>query len=164
MLVAAFAVWRANLPAQSTTSDDASFRRVSNRLLCQCGCGYMVLSCNHIDCPSATHIRRTIQLSLRGGQTEDVIVASFVEQYGPKILPEPPRQGFSWMAWLMPFIGLLLGGGAVSLVLLSWKKRIAPAHAAPRPSSDILETAAAPVSPEVVEKYRAQIDQQLDKE
>src|SRR3990170_2138474 len=108
--------------AQEAAVDEAAFRRVSNRLLCQCGCSYMVLSCNHLDCSSATYIRKTIRTSLAAGKTEDAIVAGFVEQYGAKILPEPPRQGFSWMAWLMPFAALLLGGGAVSYVLWRWKK------------------------------------------
>ena len=90
---------------------EAAFRKVSNRLLCQCGCNYMVLSCNHLDCSSATYIRKTIRTSLEAGKSEDAIVAGFVEQYGAKILPEPPKQGFSWMAWIMPFLALGLGAG-----------------------------------------------------
>ena len=103
-------------PAQEPATDEAAFRKVSNRVLCQCGCNYMVLSCNHLDCPSATYIRRTIRTSLAAGKSEEAIMAGFVEQYGDRILPEPPRKGFSWMAWIMPFTALLLGFGAVSYV------------------------------------------------
>ena len=153
--------------AQDTVVDEAAFRRVSGRLLCQCGCGYMVLSCNHLDCPSATYIRKTIRTSLAEGKTEEAAFQVIVDQYGPKILPEPPREGFAWMAWIMPFAGLLLGGGAVSLVLWKWKKvNSGDEH----PSGDSVQPAAvwdAPppeVPPAVVEKYRAQIDRQLDNE
>ena len=88
-------------PLLGERESEVAFRRVSNRLLCQCGCNYMVLSCNHLDCPSATYIRKTIKTSLADGMSEDVIVANFVDQYGVQILPEPPLHGFSLMAWVM---------------------------------------------------------------
>ncbi len=144
---------------------EAAFRRVSDRLLCQCGCHYMVLSCNHMDCSSATYIRRTIRASLAEGKTEDAIVASFVEQYGVKILPEPPKEGFAWMAWIMPFLALALGGGAVSYVLWNWKSK--SATVAPQPGLSDSNAATEPesqVPAAVVEKYRAQIDRELEEE
>lgn len=151
--------------AQEEAVDEAAFRRVSNRLLCQCGCSYMVLSCNHLDCPSATYIRRTIRTSLAAGKTEEEAFAVIVDQYGPKILPEPPRAGFAWMAWLMPFAALLLGGGAVSYVLWRWKRgpsgeefvEDAGAHGVQAASPEQAPSAA-------VEKYRAQIDRELENE
>ncbi|MGH9786311.1 MAG: cytochrome c-type biogenesis protein [Terriglobia bacterium] len=154
--------------AQEEAVDEAAFRRVSNRLLCQCGCGYMVLSCNHLDCPSATYIRRTIRTSLAAGQTEEAAFQVIVDQYGPKILPEPPRAGFAWMAWLMPFAALFLGGGAVSYVLWRWKKgpstpsteEFAEGGAAPGAPGAPSE----PVPAATVEKYRAQIDRDLENE
>ena len=156
--------------AQNTVVDEAAFRRVSGRLLCQCGCGYMVLSCNHLDCPSATYIRKTIRASLVEGKTEEAAFQTIVDQYGPKILPEPPREGFAWMAWIMPFAGLLLGGGAVSMVLWKWKKNsLGVGHPeGEEHTGDSGEsagfTAPPEVPPEVVEKYRAQIDRQLENE
>ena len=99
--------------ASAPSVNDPSFRRVSNRLLCQCGCGYMVLSCNHVECPSATYIRKSIQTQLAASKGEDAVVASFVEQYGPRILPEPPQKGFFLTAWVMPFVALLLGASMV---------------------------------------------------
>ena len=92
-------------------------------------------------------------------------MAGFVEQYGDRILPEPPRKGFSWMAWIMPFTALLLGGGAVSYVLWSWKKRPSAEESAEMPAEQGAEAPAEPAgSPALVEKYRAQIDQELDRE
>ena len=144
--------------------DEAAFRRVSGRLLCQCGSGYMVLSCNHLECPSATYIRKTIRTALSEGKTEEAAFQMIVDQYGAKVLPEPPRKGFAWMAWIMPFAGLLLGGGAVSMVLWRWKKgSFGEEH--PGESDEPTGSAAPPEPPpEVVEKYRAQIDRQLDNE
>ena len=154
-------------PPPGDNENDAAFRRVSDRLVCQCGCGYMVLSCNHVDCNSATFIRRTIHTSLAAGKSEDAIVAGFVEQYGPRILPEPPKKGFSLTAWLMPFVALILGGALVSFVLWQWKYRTAAAGSAAGVSVPDGSPAQAP-SPardtSLVEKYRAQIDRDLDNE
>jgi cytochrome c-type biogenesis protein CcmH/NrfF len=154
--------------AQSTQIDEAAFRRVSNRLLCQCGsCGYMILGCNHLDCPSATYIRRTIRTALADGKTEEQAFQSIVAVYGPKILPEPPREGFAWMAWIMPFAGLLAGAGAVGLVLRHWKhSSSAEGHMAKTATAQQQTGAGAaqPVPAAVVEKYRAQIDRQLENE
>ena len=149
----------------SSASDGAAFRRVSNRLLCQCGCNYMVLSCNHLECPSATYIRRVIHASLQAGKSEDVIVAGFVQEYGVKILPEPPRKGFSWMAWIMPFLGLVLGGGAVCYVLWFWKRKPSATEEETSPAVPEAEHSPTPeLSPALVEKYRTQIDEELEKE
>ena len=151
-------------PAQLTDSNDAAFRRLSNSLLCQCGsCNYLVASCNHLDCASATYIRKTIQNSLAAGKSEEVIMASFAQEYGPRILPEPPRRGFSWLAWVMPFVGLFLGGGAVSYVLWRWKGRSEEVQQSEE--SLAVPPAAPDQSPSaLVEKYRAQIDQELEKD
>ncbi len=150
--------------SNANVNNEAAFRRVSNRLLCQCGCSYMVLSCNHLDCSSATFIRRTIQTSLAAGKSEDAIVAGFVEQYGPRILPEPPKKGFSLSAWIMPFVVLLLGGALVSYVLWQWKFKYQPAEAAvgETPASD--SPALQEPVPALVEKYRAEIDRELEKD
>lgn len=161
-LLVALLVFGARGWAQDTAGGEAAFRRVSNRLLCQCGCNYMVLSCNHVDCPSATYIRRTVQTSLAAGKDEDAIVAGFVEQYGAKILPEPPRQGFSWMAWIMPFAVLLLGGGAVSFVLWRWKRGPSEEAFVENLAEPDAESTPPGVHPALVEKYRARIDQELE--
>jgi cytochrome c-type biogenesis protein CcmH/NrfF len=145
--------------------DEAAFRRVSNRLLCQCGCSYMVLSCNHVDCSSATFIRRTIQTKLAAGVGEDAIVAGFIEQYGPRILPEPPRHGFSLSAWVMPFVVLVLGGILVSYVL--WRMKFRFSHADSGETSEGTPHTTSPAqgpTPALVEKYRAQIDRELEDE
>ncbi len=149
----------------AVSSNDAAFRRVSNRLLCQCGCSYMVLSCNHVDCSSATFIRRTIQTKLAAGQSEDAIVAGFIDQYGPRILPEPPRKGFSLSAWVMPFAVLILGGAFLSFFLWQWKHK--SAVAAVGAGAETPEDAGfvpKDIPPELVQKYSAQINRDLENE
>jgi cytochrome c-type biogenesis protein CcmH/NrfF len=135
----------------------AAFRRISNKLLCQCGsCSYMVLSCNHLDCSSATYIRRTIKEGLSQGKSEEVILAGFVDQYGPKVLPEPPRAGFGFMAWLMPFVALTLGVFGVMFALTRLRRK--PSFAGTHEDGSAIEA-----TPELVEKYRDQIERETNK-
>ena len=155
-------------PAQQTADpNEAAFRRISNKLLCQCGCGYQVHSCNHIDCSSATYIRKTIRNSLAEGKSEEVILANFVEEYGLRIVPDPPRQGFTWLGWIMPFAVMALGGGAVAYLLWRWKT--ASGEEEPEATEDVGGTAglgvpAAAPGNELVEKYRVQIEHELEKD
>jgi cytochrome c-type biogenesis protein CcmH/NrfF len=155
----------AQVPPNNSTKNsngegnEAGFRRVSNRILCQCGCGYMVLSCNHVDCSSAGFLRRSITTQLASGKSEDAIVAGFVEQYGPRILPEPPKTGFSLSAWVMPFVVLVLGGALLTYFLWQWKFRKDPVVVEGVEGVPVVP----PASPELVAKYRDQIDEELDK-
>jgi cytochrome c-type biogenesis protein CcmH/NrfF len=149
-------------PPQSTMSSTepvenvAAFRRISNKLLCQCGsCSYLVLSCNHLDCSSATYIRRTIKEGLAQGKSEEVILAGFVEQYGPRVLPEPPKVGFGFMAWLMPFVALTLGVFGVMFALTRMRRKPSPAGYPEEPQIE--------ATPELMEKYREQIERETNK-
>ena len=154
--------------AQSSSEDvnDETFRRITNRLMCQCGgCSYLVLSCNHINCSSATYISKTVRKALAEGQTEEMILASLADQYGPRVLAEPPREGFTWLGWIMPYVALLLGGGAVAIVLWRWKA--APLPEGPDSSDGGTAGLGAPVSvtgQDLVDKYRAEIDRELAKD
>jgi cytochrome c-type biogenesis protein CcmH/NrfF len=154
--------------AQSAGQDvnEQTFRRIANRLMCQCGgCNYSALSCNHINCASAEYITKTVRKDLAAGQTEDIIMASLVSEYGPRILAEPPREGFTWLGWIMPYVALLLGGGAVALVLWRWQgsseeeddEEVDAGLPDSKPQSH--EQAAS-----LVEKYRAEIDRELAKD
>jgi len=154
--------------AQSTGQgvNEEAFRRITNRLMCQCGgCSYLVLSCNHINCSSATYISKTVRNALAAGQDEEMILASLAEQYGPRVLAEPPREGFTWLGWIMPYVALLLGGGAVAIVLWRWKA--APLPDKPDSSDGGTAGLGAPVSVtghDLVEKYRGEIDRELEKD
>ena len=51
-----------------------------------------------------------IAIKLSEGEDVESIKAYFIDQYGPQVLGEPPREGFNWLAWIMPFLMLALGG------------------------------------------------------
>lgn len=66
--------------------------------------------------------RELIREKLAAGETETEIKAYFVEQYGDRVLAEPPPTGFNWLVYIIPPVIVL---GALILVirsLQSWKK------------------------------------------
>lgn len=54
--------------------------------------------------------RELIRLKLSEGWSEEQIKAYFVEQYGDRVLATPPATGFNWLVYVIPPIGLALGG------------------------------------------------------
>lgn len=151
---------RSGVSSTEPEQNVAAFRRITNGVLCQCGsCSYTALSCNHLNCASASYIRRTVKEGLAAGKSEEMILAGFVEQYGPKVLPEPPRQGFAFLAWLMPYVVLALGIFGVMFVLTRLRRKPALAgDVATQEAESALEA-----SPELVEKYREQIEREMRK-
>jgi len=84
-------------------------------------------------------MREVIAEKLAAGANADEIRAYFIEQYGPQVLGEPPRQGFNWLAWVLPFAAVILGAAWVFYILRRWTRRlpVAPAAAPTSPLSDL---------------------------
>lgn len=90
--------------------------------------------CNNIrldtcELKACDQMKDVIAIKLAEGQTLDDIRSYFVIQYGPQVLGEPPREGFNWLAWVLPVVALVVGGYAF------WRKTQslveAPSPAAP---------------------------------
>ena len=55
-------------------------------------------------------MKDVIAIKLADGEDAQSIRDYFQEQYGPQVLGEPPRQGFNWLAWILP-VAAVAGGG-----------------------------------------------------
>lgn len=71
------------------------------------------------DSPSemATQMRELIHEKLKQGESPEQIRSYFVSRYGEWVLLAPTRQGFNWVAWLLPFVAILGGGGILVLTI-----------------------------------------------
>jgi cytochrome c-type biogenesis protein CcmH/NrfF len=149
------------IPTRTIDANDPALRRISSRLQCQCGgCTASVQTCPHqMDCGLRMYILNTIKTGLAAGKTEDQIVAAIAAEYGPKILLEPPREGFALLGWVMPFLALLAGAAAVGLVLWRWK---ASGQQEPAASAEPAAPLQPPAQAVLVDKYREQIDRELE--
>jgi len=108
---------------------DARFKDLGHRMMCTCGCGQVLLECNHVGCQSSDKMRNELQAALDRGDNDDLILQGFVQAYGPTVIAAPTATGFNRVAWIMPFVALALGITFVVYVVRSWKNRPEPALA-----------------------------------
>ncbi len=109
--------------------EPARFNSLGHKLMCVCGCSQVLLECNHVGCTYSDRMRGELMAGLDRGENDDLTLQDFVQKYGPTVLAAPTATGFNRVAWIMPFLALVLGLLTTILIVLAWKKR--PALAAP---------------------------------
>ncbi len=111
--------------------DSARFKDLGHRLMCTCGCGQVLLECNHVGCQTSEKMRNELLAALDKGSTnnDDLILQGFVQEYGPTVIAAPTATGFNRVAWIMPFLVLALGIAFAVHIVRSWKNRPEPALA-----------------------------------
>ena len=128
-LIQTLSIQAQNNPAQKGTVTADQVNEVARQLWCPLCSGVRLDTCELQACEQ---MRQEIALKLQAGENAETIKQEFVNQYGPQVMGEPPRSGFNWLAWILPFV--VLFAGAVFLVtrgrrLLS--PQAAPENAAP---------------------------------
>lgn len=123
------------VPMRSTRAAALSGQEIAEGLTCQCGCGLTVANCNHPNCSFSVPMRERIDTMLVHGMGRAEIIAYFRRQYGEKILSAPTTRGFNLLAWTMPFVALLVGGGLVVLMMGRWRGSPRPAPQSPEDSN-----------------------------
>lgn len=110
-------------------SDDARFNSLGHRMMCTCGCGQVLLECNHVGCQSSDKMRNELIAAIQRGDNDDLVLQGFVQNYGPTVIAAPGTSGFNYVAWVMPFLALAAGLAFVVVVVRKWKDRPQPALA-----------------------------------
>jgi len=108
---------------------DARFKDLGHRMMCTCGCGQILLECNHIGCQASDRMRGELIAALDRGDNDDLTLQSFVQKYGPTVIAAPSTSGFGRVAWVMPFLALGLGIALTVYLVRAWKNKPAPALA-----------------------------------
>jgi cytochrome c-type biogenesis protein CcmH len=75
-------------------------------------------------CPTqaCTQWRDLIRLMLSQGKSQAEIKQYFVDNYGARVLNEPPRQGLNWLAYIVPPVVILAGAVLLFRALQAMKK------------------------------------------
>lgn len=71
----------------------------------------------------AQRMKGYIRQRIAEGATAKQIKDELVDQFGPGVLAEPPKKGFSLLAWALPIGAGVLGAFAVGGVAWSWSRR-----------------------------------------
>lgn len=127
------------------------------KVRCMCGgCNDSAGGCYHVGgafsgpCDTAKGMLRKIDERIAQGNSDDLIVQSFVQEYGMAVLTEPPHTGFGRVAWWIPALALIGGFALVVGVISRWRK---PGFDRPAPA---VAGNARTVSSELLERARAQ--------
>ena len=114
----------------SGASDPSTrFNQLGHQLMCICGCGQILLECNHVGCPDSDGMRNELMAAVSRGDSDSLVQQAFVQKYGPTVLAAPTTGGFDRTAWIMPFAALIAGIVVLILIVRVWKNRPAPALA-----------------------------------
>lgn len=109
--------------------DAARIDRLGHQMMCVCGCNQILLECNHVGCPYSDRMRNQLTAAVTRGDSDHGVLQWFIQTYGTTVLTVPTNRGFNLLAWIMPYLALILGIGSVVLLLWIWKKRPVSAHA-----------------------------------
>ena len=113
-------------------------------------------------CPTTAcaNWRELIRQKLAAGWSTQQIKDYFATQYGSQVLPEPPLQGFNWLAYVLPLLGL------VALLVTGWsvarrlQKRSAAAFLPSSPESSL----SAPAQDDYVARLEEELRRRSKKE
>lgn len=94
-----------SVDASTITADQVN--EIARELWCPLCSGVRLDSCELKACDQ---MKDEIAIKLANGDGLPEIKTYFVDQYGPQVLGEPPREGFNLLAWILPFV-VLIGGG-----------------------------------------------------
>ena len=129
-------------------------KQLGMKIKCMCrGCDMAAGICSHPGgafsgpCETAKMMLGEVDQHIAEGKTDEQIMQAFVQEYGTQVYAEPPKSGFSLVAWVMPSVYLFVGAGVVIFVMTRWRKQAAQATG---PASD-----APGISPELLERARA---------
>ncbi|MBZ5701442.1 MAG: cytochrome c-type biogenesis protein CcmH [Acidobacteriia bacterium] len=140
------------LPAGAQQSDHA--KQIGGKFLCMCGCSQILTQCNHVGCTVSASMLKKLDQAIARGDSDDLIIQSFVQEYGPAVFAEPPKKGFSRVAWFIPGVTLGLGLALVLVVIRRWRMRPVAASAdAPGGKA---------ISPELLERARQRADRETE--
>jgi len=141
------------LPLIAQQQQTDRVKAIGGKFQCMCGCSQVLTQCNHVGCTMSASMLKNLGDWVNRGDSEATITQAFVQQFGTTVYAEPPKSGFSLIAWGMPIAYFVVGAALVLFVISRWRKRpqaVGVNAAAPVTASG------SKISPEAMERGRAQ--------
>ncbi len=99
-----------------SVGEELRYEGLANQLRCPTCQGLSVLDST---APFSNQIKSIVKDQMALGKTDQEVLDFFSTKYGFWILREPPREGFSLLAWILP--GFFLVAGTIALWLFYWR-------------------------------------------
>lgn len=135
-----------SLPLLSAATDgsDTRYNSLGHRMMCTCdaepaamgpkGCRQVLLECTHNNCEASRRMRRELSAALLKGDTDDMVLDSFVKEYGTSVLVVPRMSDIPTRLWVLASVVLLVL--TASIVFAFVRKRHSRPAIAATPRSD----------------------------
>ena len=136
--------------AQAPTPTDDEVNAIAKQLYCP------VCENTPLDvCPTEAcrQWRELIRTQLAKGKTEAEIKQYFVDNYGARVLGEPPRKGLNWLIYILPPVFILAGALILFRAMRAWTK----------PATASATSGASEAKPIVQDDYVARLEEELKK-
>jgi cytochrome c-type biogenesis protein CcmH len=105
--------------AQQPTPSDDEVNAIANQLFCPV-CENIPLDV--CDTQACRQWRDLIRQMLAEGKSEEEIKQYFTDNYGVRVLAEPPAEGFNWLVYVVPPVAFIIGVYLLFRAFLSWKR------------------------------------------
>ena len=126
-------------------------KHVGGQLMCMCNCGQILTQCNHVGCTVSAAMLKQLDQRVQAPGSDDLVLQSFVQEFGTKVLASPPAQGFNLLAWLIPGIAFGTGLALVIVIIGQWRRRF-----------ELAPAGGPPLSSEIMDRARRQADRETE--
>ena len=99
------------------------FNNIGHKMVCTCGCGQILLECNHVGCPNSSGMIDELRTQLASGATDTSVFNAFMAKYGPTVLAAPIRGGFDNAAFIVPAVVFFLALVGTAFLIKHWSAR-----------------------------------------
>jgi cytochrome c-type biogenesis protein CcmH/NrfF len=129
-------------------------KSLSKKVMCMCGgCNDTAGTCNHTGgafsgpCDTAKAMQKEVDDRVNRGDSDDLILQSFVQEYGPTVLPDPPKKGFTWLVWIAPIALPVLALFLIWEIVRRWRRK-----------QELVPAGGPPVSADLLDRARREVD------
>jgi cytochrome c-type biogenesis protein CcmH len=129
MAAAAVAFAAASAPSGAQEAQSERVKAIGAKLFCACGCNQILTACNHVGCTVSTKMLAELNERIARGDSDELILQSFVQEYGATVLAQPPARGFNALVWVMPVVLPIVAVVLVWGIVKKWRGRAALAPA-----------------------------------
>lgn len=114
----AFLLFAAVLVLMPAKAFPLTASEITQGMTCTCGCSMVLAACEgSMECGPAAQITQEVIQMIEQGQTKEEILRHYVDKYGETILAAPTKEGFNFLAWVLPFLGLAMGIGGIYIFI-----------------------------------------------